>query len=220
MKMKNIEQILKEAGLEVSEEQLKGINAAVTENYRTINDYNNQVKKTETAEADRDTYKGQLDTANETLEKFKDIDPEKISDEVKKYKEEAENARKDADARILERDQRDWLNNKLGKDGYNVKSPRAKDSLISDILSGKTGAKWDAKTQQFFGIDDLMKSEKEKDASLYETEEEKAEAEAKEKAAGSAPKFTDKSTGKPADVDEEPSFNFGFTPIREVKKGD
>jgi len=65
-----------------------------------------------------------------------------------------------------------------------------------------------------------MKSEKEKDSSLYETEEERAEAEAKEKAAGSAPKFTDKSTGKPAGGDEEPSFNFGFTPIRAFKKGD
>lgn len=194
--MKNIDQILKEAGIEVADEQKAAVNAAVTENYKTIAEFDKQAKKLTAAETDRDNYKGQLDTANETLEKFKDIDPEKISDEVKKYKEEAENARKDADARILERDQRDWLNNKLGKDGYNVKSPRAKDSLISDILSGKTGAKWDAKTQQFFGIDDLMKSEKEKDASLYETEEEKAEAEAKEKAAGSAPKFTDKSEPK------------------------
>ena len=194
--MKNIEQILKDAGIEVTDEQKAAVNAAVTENYKTIAEFKKQTTKLEAAEADRDTYKGQLDTANETLEKFKDIDPEKISDEVKKYKEEAENARKDADARILERDQRDWLNNKLGKDGYNVKSPRAKDSLISDILSGKTGAKWDAKTQQFFGIDDLMKSEKEKDSSLYETEEERAEAEAKEKAAGSAPKFTDKSEPK------------------------
>ena len=194
--MKNIEQILKEAGVELTDEQKAAVNAAVTENYKTIAEFKKQATKLEAAEADRDTYKGQLDTANETLEKFKDIDPEKISDEIKKYKEEAENARKDADAKILERDQRDWLNNKLGKDGYNVKSPRAKDSLISDILSGKTGAKWDAKTQQFFGIDDLMKSEKEKDSSLYETEEEKAEAEAKEKAAGSAPKFTDKSEPK------------------------
>ena len=34
--MKNIEQILKEAGIEVTDEQKTAINAAVTENYKTI----------------------------------------------------------------------------------------------------------------------------------------------------------------------------------------
>ena len=68
--MKNIEQILKEAGIEVTDEQKAAVNAAVTENYKTIAEFDKQDKKLTAAEADRDNYKGQLDTANETLEKF------------------------------------------------------------------------------------------------------------------------------------------------------
>lgn len=75
--MKNIEQILKDAGVEVTDEQKAAIVSEVGKNYRTSTDYDRQAKKLESAESDRDTYKGQLDAANETLEKFKDIDPEK-----------------------------------------------------------------------------------------------------------------------------------------------
>ena len=84
--MKSIEQILKDAGLEVTEEQKKAVTDAVAENYKPIADYNKQVKKLEAAESDRDIYKGQLDAANETLEKFKDIDPDKQAAEIEKYK--------------------------------------------------------------------------------------------------------------------------------------
>ena len=76
------------------------------------------------------------------------------------------------------------------------------------------------------GLSDYLAKENEKDH-FYQTEDEKkdaaekaAEEEAKQKFAASAPKFTDRSEGKPAGGDNKPTFNFGFTPIREVKKGD
>ena len=196
--MKNIEQILKEAGVEVTDEQKAAVNKAVTENYRTVADYDKQAKKLEAAESDRDTYKGQLDTANETLEKFKDIDPEKQAAEIEKYKQAAKEAQETASKQILQRDQRDYLNAEFGKDGA------------------------------FMGLSDYLEKENEKDH-FYQTEDEKkaaadkaAEEEAKQKAAESAPKgqFTAPTTGKPARGDDKPAFNFGFTPIREVKKGD
>jgi len=212
--MKSIEQILKDAGLEVTEEQKKAVNDAVAENYKPIADYNKQVKKLEAAEADRDTYKGQLDTANETLEKFKDIDPEKQEEEIQKYKQAAKEAQDMATKQILERDQRDYLKGEFDK--LKIESGRVRDSLMREIM-GDDGLKW--KDGAFMGLSDYLAKENEKDH-FYQTEAEKAEAEAKEKAAGSAPKFTDKSTGKPAGGDDKPTFNFGFTPIREVKKGD
>lgn len=212
--MKSIEQILKDAGLEVTEEQKKAVNDAVAENYKPIADYNKQVKKLEAAEADRDNYKGQLDTANETLEKFKDIDPEKQAEEIQKYKQAAKEAQDMAAKQILERDQRDYLKGEFDK--LKIESGRVRDSLMREIM-GEDGLKW--KDGAFMGLSDYLAKENEKDH-FYQTEAEKAEAEAKEKAAGSAPKFTDKSTGKPAGGDDKPTFNFGFTPIREVKKGD
>lgn len=212
--MKNIEQILKEAGIEVTDEQKAAVNAAVTENYKTIAEFDKQAKKLTAAEADRDNYKGQLDTANETLEKFKDIDPEKQAEEIQKYKQAAKEAQDMAAKQILERDQRDYLKGEFDK--LKIESGRVRDSLMREIM-GEDGLKW--KDGAFMGLSDYLSKENEKDH-FYQTEAEKAEAEAKEKAAGSAPKFTDKSTGKPAGGDDKPAFNFGFAPIREVKKGD
>ena len=212
--MKNIEQILKEAGIEVTDEQKAAVNAAVTENYKTIAEFDKQAKKLTAAETDRDNYKGQLDTANETLEKFKDIDLEKQAEEIQKYKQAAKEALDMATKQILERDQRDYLKGEFDK--LKIESGRVRDSLMREIM-GEDGLKW--KDGAFMGLSDYLSKENEKDH-FYQTEAEKAEAEAKEKAAGSAPKFTDKSTGKPAGGDDKPAFNFGFTPIREVKKGD
>ncbi|EOT29488.1 hypothetical protein C805_00072 [Eubacterium sp. 14-2] len=214
--MKNIEQILKETGIEVTDEQKVAVNAAVTENYKTIAEFDKQAKKLTAAEADRDNYKGQLDTANETLEKFKDIDPEKQAEEIQKYKQAAKEAQDMATKQILERDQRDYLKGEF--DNLGIKSGRVRDSLMREIM-GEDGLKW--KDGAFMGLSDYLAKENEKDH-FYQTEAEKAEAEAKEKAAGSAPKgqFTAPTTGKPAGGDDKPTFNFGFTPIREVKKGD
>ena len=186
--MKNMEQILKEAGIEVTDEQKAAVNKGVTENYRTKSDYDKQAKKLEAAESDRDTYKEQLDTANETLEKFKDIDPEKQAEEIQKYKQAAKEAQDMATKQILERDQRDYLKGEFDK--LKIESGRVRDSLMREIM-GEDGLKW--KDGAFMGLSDYLAKENEKDH-FYQTEAEKAEAEAKEKAAGRAPKFTDKST--------------------------
>ena len=192
--MKNIEQILKEAGIKVTDEQKASVNAAVTENYKTIAEFDKQAKKLTAAEADRDNYKGQFDTANETLEKFKDIDPEKQAEEIQKYKQAAKEAQDMATKQILERDQRDYLKGEF--DNLGIKSGRVRDSLMREIM-GDDGLKW--KDGAFMGLSDYLSKENEKDH-FYQTEAEKAEAEATDKAAGSAPKFTDKSEPKQTEV--------------------
>lgn len=190
--MKNIEQILKDAGLEVTDEQKAAINEAVKVNYKTIADYDKQVKKTETAEEERDTYKGQLDTANQTLEGFKDIDPEKIKGEIESYKDEVKKAREEAEKQILQRDQRDYLKAEFAKLG--ITSERTQKSLMADIMA-EDGLKW--KDGAFMGLSDYLAKENEKDR-FYQTEEEKAAAEAEKNATASAPKgqFTAPSEGK------------------------
>ena len=195
--MKNIEQILKEAGIEVTDEQKSAINASVTENYKTVAEFDKQAKKLAAAESDRDAYKGQLDTANETLEKFKDIDPEKQAAEIEKYKQAAKEAQETASKKIQERDQRDYLKGEFDK--LKIESGRVRDSLMREIM-GEDGLKW--KDGAFMGLSDYLAKENKKDH-FYQTEDEKkaaadkaAEEEAKQKAAGSAPKFTDKSEPK------------------------
>ena len=188
--MKNIEQILKDAGIEVTDEQKAAVNAAVTENYKTIADYDKQVKKTEKAEGERDTLQQQLTDAQETIKGFDGVDVEKLNKDIADWKERATKAEKDAAAQILQRDQRDYLKGEFDKLG--ISSDRTRKSLMADIM-GEDGLKW--KDGAFMGLSDYLKQENEKDH-FYQTAEEKAEAEAKEKAAGSAPKFTDKSEPK------------------------
>lgn len=155
-------------------------------------------KKAEAAEGERETYKGQLETANTTLEKFKDIDPDKIAGEIETYKKAAETAKAEAEAQILQRDQRDYLNAEFDKLG--ITSERTRKSLAAEIM-GEDGLKW--KNGEFMGLSDFLAKENEKDH-FYQTQEEKDEGEEKKKAADRAPTFTDKSNPKNEPPKSEP----------------
>ena len=134
---------------------------------------------------ERDDLNTRLTAANETLAGFEGIDPAAIKGEVEKYKKAAEAAEKSYTAKILERDQQDWLNKRL--DDYGVKSPYARRQLIADAMAEGSGLSW--KEGAFFGFDDYMKSAKEKDASLYMTAEEKEAAEKQAQNQGRQPSF-------------------------------
>lgn len=136
---------------------------------------------------ERDDYKTRLETAETTLKGFEGIDPQKIQQEIQTYKQQAEDAEKNFAKKILQRDQTDWLKEKL--DEYGVASPYARKQLIAEITDEANGLKW--KDGAFMGLDDYMKSAKEKDANLYMTAEEKEAAEKAAAEAAKAPKFTD-----------------------------
>lgn len=200
--MKNIMQIVGEFGIELTDEQKTGIEKAVNENYKTIADYNKQVKKTEAAEAKTTELQGQLDDANETLKKFDGVDVEGYKKQIEDYKKRAEDAEAEATKKIAERDQRDWLKAKLGAEGYDVKSARIRKSLEDEIIGGRL--KWDEKTGKFLGFDDLMKAEKETDPTIYETKEEKEQKDKEDRAKEKAPRFTEPSAGDTGDKKKEP----------------
>lgn len=201
--MKNIEKILSDAGIELTEEQKATVKKEVSENYRTISDYEKQVKKTEDAEADRDDWKKQFDDAQEKIKGFDGVDIESLNKQIEQLKKDAETARTDAEKRITERDQRDYLNAEFKKLG--IESERVKKSLMADIM-GEDGLKW--KDGSYMGLADYLSKENEKDH-FYQTDEEKKEEELKGKASGGAPKFTDKTESKkepPKEVKEVPKI--------------
>lgn len=150
-------------------------------------------KQITTVEGERDAFKAQLDTANETLKKFEGIDPQQIQTELQTYKTKAEEAEKKFTREMTQRDQKDWIGKKL--DEYGVTSPYARRQLTSDIMAEESGLSW--KDGAYFGFDDFMKSAKEKDNGLYQTAEEKAEAEKAAAQKAKAPNFTGP-TGDPA----------------------
>lgn len=174
--------------LGVSEEaapQILAINGKDIEHAKSVKD-----KDIATLTAERDDLQTRLTTAEETLAKFDGIDPEKITAEIQTYKQQAEDAEKNFNARLAARDQKDWLNKKL--DEYGVKSPLARKQIVTEITAAEGGLPW--KKDEFLGFDDYMKKAKEEDSSLYLSAEEKAAAEEaakkEEEAKKKAPSFT------------------------------
>ena len=195
--MKNIEQILKEAGIEVTDEQKAAVNKGVTENYRTVVDYDKQVKKTEKAEGERDTLQGQLADAQETLKSFDGVDVEGFKKKISDLEDQIKKRDEDAKAEALSREQKKVLDAKF--DELEIKSPLIRETLFGKV-TGKDGLPF--RNGEFPGLADYL-SKLNEENHFYQTEDEKkaaaekaAEEEAKEKAAGSAPKFTDKSEPK------------------------
>lgn len=92
--MKNIEAILKEAGLEVTEEQLAVIKPAVQENYKPIADYNKQKEKVSDLEET-------LKATKESLAAFEGVD----LDGIKKQVEALEQTIADRDADLRKKDE-------------------------------------------------------------------------------------------------------------------
>jgi len=168
-------------------------------NGKDIEKYKKQIT---TVEGERDAAKAQLDTANATLKKFEGIDPQQIQQELQTYKTQAEEAEKKYTRELTQRDQKDWIGKKL--DEYGVSSPYARRQLTSDCMAEGSGLTW--KDGAFFGFDDFMKSAKEKDASLYQTAEEKAAAEKDAANKAKAPTFTGP-TGDP-----QPGTDKKYTP--------
>lgn len=136
-------------------------------------DIEKQKKRITDLEAERDGLKTRLDTAESTLKNFDGIDPEKIQAEIQAYKKQAEDAERNFNQQLTQRDQRDWIAKKL--DEYGVKSPFARKQLTADCMSADSGLTW--KDGTFFGFDDFMKAAKEQDNGLYQTAEEKEAAE-------------------------------------------
>ena len=174
---------IKKAFPEATDEQIKGlldihtadIGKALKKQEKQINDLTTE----------RDDLNTRLTTANDTLAKFEGLDPDEMKKEIEKYKTAASEAENNLKVKLTQRDQQDWLKEQMEK--YGVKSPYARAQLISEIMAKDSGLSW--KDGAFFGFDDYMKSAKEKDASLYQTAEEKAEAEKLQKLQEKAPVF-------------------------------
>ena len=117
--MKNIEEIIKEAGLEVTAEQLTAITTGVKENYRTVADYDKQKEKLSASE-------DKVKTLTESLDKFKGVDADALNAEIAKLKDEI--TKKDADfaQKISDRDFEDLIKGAItDAKGKNAKAIRA-----------------------------------------------------------------------------------------------
>lgn len=163
--MKNIEQILKEAGIELTDAQKVAVNAAISENYKTIADYDQQVKKTEKSESERIALQQQLTDAQYTIRGFDGVDVEKLNKDIAEWKQRAEKAEKDAQKQIYDRDFSDALKTEL--ENVRFTSEAAKRDVMTQIRA----AELKLKDGKILGLADLIEQIKKNDASAFVDEE-------------------------------------------------
>ena len=133
--MKNFEQILSDAGVELTDEQKTTISKEIGENYKTIADWQKQHDKVQTLETTlRDT--------QEKLKAFDGVDAEALNGEIAKLKGDLEQRDKDYQAQIADRDFQDMLKEAIASaNGRNAKAITA--LLDVDALKASKNQKED-----------------------------------------------------------------------------
>lgn len=152
--MKNIIEILKALGIEVTEENVATITREVAENYRTMAEHDKMKSKLNDALT-------KLEVAQETLKSFDGIDTDKISGELESYKAKVTELEETHKKELYTRDFEDVLSKSIEK--YKFSSELAKEAIINKIKSE------DLKLTdgRILGLDDYVSMIKEKDSTAF-----------------------------------------------------
>lgn len=156
--MKNIEKILAELGIEVPEDKAADLMKEVNANYKTIAEFEKKEKLIE-------SLKEKAESAQETIEKFKDVDPEKIKGEVEAWKKKAEDAEAEYKKGLYDRDFKDALDKAMADIKFTSNSAKiAVEKQIKD--SGIM-----LKDGKLIGFNDILESIKTSDKDAFVDEE-------------------------------------------------
>lgn len=155
--MKNIETILKELGIELTDEQKEKLKKEHNENYKTINEYEKQAEKIETLEKSVKDTEETLKTTQEKLKEFEGVDTKALNDEIEKLKQTITDNEAGYKAKIEERDFNDLVEKAItGKKGVNAKAIMA--LLDMEALKESKNQAQDIEKQ----LDELSKAENSK----------------------------------------------------------
>ena len=114
--MKNIQTILAEAGVELTEEQKTAVNKAVVENYKPVSDWQKQVDKVTNLTE-------QLDSTKEALKKFDGVDAEGLNRQIHELKTDLEAKEQEYQSKMADRDFQDLLKESINEaKGKNAKA--------------------------------------------------------------------------------------------------
>lgn len=114
--MKNFEQILSDAGVELTDEQKSIITKEMGENYKTVADWQKQHDKAKNLEE-------QLSSTKEALAKFDGVDADALNKQIADLTANLEQKDKDYQAQIADRDFQDMLKESIASvKGKNAKA--------------------------------------------------------------------------------------------------
>lgn len=156
--MKSLIDIIKDCGGSVPEDKLADFQKAVAENYKTVAEYEKKVTR---LESERDSYKEQADAAAKSLEKFGDMDPEKIKAEIAEQKKKAEDAEAAFKQQLEDRDREDALMEAIKT--YQFSSESAKKAVLDTIRDKKLPIH----EKKLLGLADLIGEIKAADPSAF-----------------------------------------------------
>ena len=157
--MKNIETIMSEAGIELTDEQKDSVKKAVVENYITKAEHDKKIDK---ANAETENFKTKWEEANKSFDAMKDKEAkwEDEKAELNKKVEETDNHYKG----ILEaRDKEDAVNRAI--DGLEFSSISAKKSVIAEIKSKNL----QLEDGKLIGVQDVIDNLKESDPNAFKS---------------------------------------------------
>lgn len=160
--MQKLIETLKEFGIEIPADKQAEVKKALSEHYKNVAEHNKAISK---LEADRDKWKTQAETAEETLKVFEGIDPAQIQTELATWKQKAADAEKNAQQQLYDRDFSDALKAEL--EGYKFTSEAAKRDVMSQIKA----AELKLKDGKILGLSDLIEQIKKNDATAFVDEQ-------------------------------------------------
>lgn len=160
--MKNVNEILKTFGVELSEEQQADLNKQVAENYKTVAEFDKKVTK---LESERDQFKEQLNTANEALKGFEGVNVEEINQKLADYQKQVEDVKNEYAGKLYEREFNDVLTQELS--GYKFSSKSAEKAVKEQILARKLPME----NGKILGLSDLVESIKGTDPDAFASEQ-------------------------------------------------
>lgn len=124
-------------------------------------DIETEKKRADKAEAERDQYKERAEAAEKTLKGFDGVDVDQMKRDIEDWKKKAEEAGKDYQAKLYERDFADALRAEL--EAVKFSSDAAKKSVIADIKeAGLT-----LKDGKILGLNDRLNQIRDKDPSAF-----------------------------------------------------
>ena len=153
--MQKLIDTLKSFGIEIPEDKQADVKKALSEHYKNAKEVAKTLSK---VEGERDDWKERAETAEETLKGFDGIDPANIQTELAGWKKKAEDAEKEFNAKIYERDSL-----KTALENVNFSSPAAKRSVTADIKSA--GLK--LKDGKILGLNDLLEQMKQDEPDTF-----------------------------------------------------
>lgn len=155
--MVNVANELKKLGIEVSDEQKESLKKSMGEELYSKEEMEDKVKK---ASSESEQWKTRAESAEKMLEGLDGKSPEDILKERDDWKRQAEDSKKDYEAKIAEHEKNELL--KEAFEEIEFTSESAKKAIMEDISKGVS-----VRNGKLIGFSDLIEEAKKTDANAF-----------------------------------------------------